>query len=157
MELEKYLSQLHEIEIRLSGMVPMDIVKLGNKEIWLINFQAGKYWRSKLIKRALYLRVDDPKQLRKVRGTSSGRARQYDFHMKHIQQNRVIDHGEAKIKWRINPDVTGWFSAGTVFDISEFMDMKTLKTNQIYRVRIQKPAVEQSREPDLDVTIERIK
>ena len=157
MIVEQYLDKLQEIEIRLSGVVPMDIVSLGNKEIWLLNFQAGKYWRQKLIKRALYLRVDDPKALRKVNGSSSGRARKYDLHIKHIERNRVIDHGEANIKWRILPTVTGWFSAGTVFDLSGFSDMKTLKGNELFRVRVQRPYKSEQEEAELDVTIERIK
>jgi len=133
---EKYLVQLQEIEI-ISGTVPIEIFNLGSKEVWLLNLSVGKFIRKKLFKRAMYLQIDDPKHLRRSNGSSSAQVRQYDFHIKHVSSSRVFDKGRAHLKWRMNPLKIGWFSTGTVFDIFDFSDMKTLKSEDYFRLRIQ--------------------
>lgn len=157
---KKYLDEiiLQEIQI-ISGMVPMEIFTMGSKEVWLLNFEAGKFIRRNLFKWAMYLTVDDPKHLRMVNGSSAGTVRQYDLHIAHVERSRIIDKGVANLKWRWNPSVTGWFSTGTVFDISNFQGLKTLHEKDLFRLRIQKSRQEKGgiKEPTLDAEIERVK
>jgi len=159
--LDSYLNELYlnEIEI-ISGIVPMQILSLGSKEIWLLNFEAGKFIRRNLLKRAMYLQVDDPNVLRKTNGSSSAEVRQYDLHIRHIDQSRIIDQGEAHLKWRVNPNEIGWFSTGTVFDIFDFQDMKSLVPTDNFRLRIQKSRQQKQggpKEPQLNAEIVRQK
>lgn len=156
---ESYLVQLQEIEI-ISGMVPVQLFKLGNKEVWLFNFEVGKFIRRKLLKRAMYLQIDDPKELRKKNGSSTASVRQYDLHIRHGDPGRVIDKGEAHIKYRMNPLKVGWFSTGAVFDLFDFRGMKTLKQDDYFRLRVQRSRQQQGSgggvpEPTLDAEIVR--
>lgn len=160
---KEYLNELvlNELEI-VSGMVPMEIFTLGSKEIWLLNFSLGKFIRRNLAKRAMHLTVDDPRHLRKISGSSTAQVRQYDLHIRHIERSRIIDQGRVHLKWRMNPMKTGWFSAGTVFDIFDFQGMKTLKPEDYFRLRIQKSrqgrgrGSELPKEPTLEAEIMRL-
>lgn len=159
---QEYLDELilNEIEI-FSGMVPMEIFTLGSKEVWLLNFELGKFIRRRLFKRAMHLTVDDPKHLRMPSGSSSAQVRQYDLHIRHIERSRIIDKGVAHLKWRLNPSVTGWFSTGVVYDIFEFQGMKTLRPEDKFRLRVQQSRQEKGgppvKEPTLDAEIFRVR
>jgi hypothetical protein len=150
---------LEEIQI-VSGTVPFQIFRLGSKEVWLFNFRVGHFIRSKLFKRAMHLTVDSPKELRYPNGASSAEVRQYDLHIRHIEKSRIVDEGKANIKLRMNPLKIGWFSTGTVFDLHNFQGLKSLKENDIFRLRIQRSKQDQVgggvQEPTLHGEIMRI-
>lgn len=161
-KLEESTTPINErIEI-FSGIVPMQLVKEGTKQLWLFNMEVGKFTRVKLFKRKLFVRVDEPKELLKPHGSTSVRIRHYDFQIKYLKESDIIEEGQVHLLFRMDPTDIGWFASGAVYDFYDFQGFKQFKPTDKFRIRFQStysrdPEGRPQRDPEAVGRMERLR
>jgi len=136
--LESEQRRLNErIEI-ISGIVPMQILKEGSKEMWFCNIAVKKFLKPKWFKRSLVVLIHEPKELKKKKGSSTAIVKLYDEDRYKYREMDLIAQGTVHLLFRFPLLGLGeiW-NPGTIYDFDQF-NIKGYKKTDAFRLRFHK-------------------
>jgi len=122
----------------ISGVVSLQILREGTKEMWFCNIGVKKFLKPKWFKRSLAVLVHEPKHLKKANGSSTAVVKLYDEDRYKYRSLDIIAQGTVHLLFRFPMLGLGEiYNPGTIYDFYDF-NIKGYKKNDIFRLRFHK-------------------
>lgn len=137
-ELQTAANLQERIEI-ISGIVPLQILKEGTKEMWFCNIAVKKFLAPRWFKRSLAVLIHEPRELKKKNGSSTAVVRLYDDDRYKYREMDIIGQGTVHLLFRFPMLGLGEiFNPGTIYDLYDFRGVRGYKPADTFRLRFHK-------------------